>query len=126
LGRENSLNNIFIKLMEKCAKENRQISFEAILDKTNLPSEVVEKALLDCFQSGAAGGVLELRCPQCGKDLGEYKRLSEVPEKTICQICDTEVPRSFDYVELIVQPKTDHFFRTHKRSACEHVETCQR
>lgn len=111
-----SLTNTLGRLLErKYAGGNRRLYFSSILRETNLPSETVEKVLLQYFQSGVVEGTLELQCPECGKDLGEYRRLKDLPEETVCFVCDAKIPRSVDYVELVVHLKSSAFFRGHKR-----------
>ena len=115
MDQEKSLNNSLSRLLERAfLKGRRQLYFSTILRESNLPSELVEGTLFSFFQSGAVEGSLELRCPECGKDLGEYKKLSEMPQEVECYICDAKIPRSFDYVELVVHLKGDTFFREHR------------
>ena len=119
-----SLTNTLHRLLErKYAGGSRRLYFSSILRETNLPSETVEKVLLHYFQSGDVEGTLELQCPECGKDLGEYRRLRDLPEETECFVCGAKIPRSVDYVELVVHLKSNAFFRGRKRSHATSVRT---
>jgi predicted nucleic acid-binding Zn ribbon protein len=108
------------------AKGTTHLYFDSILRQLNLPSEQVELMLLDYFQSGAVEGTLELRCPECGKDLGRFKKLREIPAETTCYICGAIVPQSFSYVELVVHLKSGTFFRGDKHSSASNIRTCIR
>lgn len=115
MDQQTSLTSTLDKLFQRrIASGNRQMYFSSLLRQSNLPSEVVERALLGYFQSGAIDGTLELQCPECGKDLGEYRRMSEIPEETSCYVCDARIPRSVEYVELVLHLTKDSFFRRSK------------
>lgn len=116
MDQKQSLTNSLLKtLRREYARGCKQLYFDSIVRESKLPSETVEKLLIDQFQSGVVDGSLMLRCPECGQDLGMYKRLTEVPEESVCYVCEARIPRSFDYVDLLVNLRSDTFFRKWKR-----------
>lgn len=60
-------------------------------------------------------GKLEVRCPNCGKDLGIFDRLPQIPEKNVCEVCGQEFPKAMEYVEIVLEVKKG-FFRAQKES----------
>jgi len=75
-----------------------------------------EDFFLPLLKKGELEGKLEVRCPNCGKDVEIYDRVSQVPEEIECEICGSQFSKSMDYIEIILEV-TGKFFRDQRCSS---------
>lgn len=102
----NSLNDILRKF---CLEGKARFYFSEFVEEAKITTEQAEKFLIPLMGKGKIEGELELRCPNCGKDLGTFKRLPEIPDDNICPICNYSFCKSFDYIEIVLEVKDDFF-----------------
>ena len=79
-------------------------------EKAKMPIQDVEDFFIPLLKVGKVEGRLEIRCPQCGRDQGEFKKVSEIPDEITCEICQYEFPRGSESLEIVLEVK-DRFFR---------------
>jgi DNA-directed RNA polymerase subunit RPC12/RpoP len=75
----------------------------------------VEDYFIPLLGTNRIEGKLEVRCPNCGKDLGVFNRLPEIPENIVCEFCGHGFSRAMEYIEIVLEVKKE-FFRTQKES----------
>jgi ribosomal protein S27E len=80
------------------------------VQEANASIKDAEGFLIPLMREGKIKGKLEIRCPNCEKDLGTFGNLSEIPEEIECDICGYRFSRSLEYVEIILEV-TGEFFR---------------
>jgi ribosomal protein S27E len=114
----NSLNKLLKKF---CSEGKTRFYFSEFVEEGQVSVEEAEKFLIPLMGNGKIEGTLELRCPNCGKDLGIFKRVLEIPEENSCQICGYEFCRSTDYMEIVLEVNCD-FFRSEQCRSNTHPE----
>ena len=90
--------------------------FREIIENAHITMGEAEDSLLPLLEKNKLEGSLELRCPECGADLGIYEKYTEIQKQINCEICSYEFPLSDDYLEIILEVKGD-FFRSRKTSS---------
>jgi hypothetical protein len=98
------------KILRKfCLEGKARFYFSEFIEQGNVSVEEAEKFLIPLMGKGKIQGELELRCPNCGKDLGTFQRLPEIPQENICPICGHGFCKSFEYIEIVLEVKGDFF-----------------
>jgi predicted RNA-binding Zn-ribbon protein involved in translation (DUF1610 family) len=106
----NSLSELLTKF---CSEGKTRFYFSEFVEEGQVTVEEAEKFLMPLMGNGRIEGSLELRCPNCGKDIGIFKRIPEVPEENSCPICGYEFCRSTDYLEIVLEVKSEFFRSKH-------------
>jgi hypothetical protein len=67
-----------------------------IVEEAQVSVVDAEDYLLPLLGENRVEGSLELRCPDCGADLGNFKKYNDIPTEIECEICGHHFPRSED------------------------------
>lgn len=92
-----------------CAEGRNIFYLEELVDESKVPLNEVEDFLIPLLKKGTIEGRLEVRCPRCGRDQGFFKRLSEIPDRIVCDICRYEFLMSSEYVRIVLEVKGEFF-----------------
>lgn len=112
--RTSSSKNILDKALKKFCSEGKNIFYlDELVDEANVSLREAEDFLILLLKKGKIEGRLEVRCPICGRDQGEFKRLSEIPEEIVCEICQHDFHRAAEYIQIVLEVK-EEFFRDQK------------
>jgi len=103
------------KLKEFVSQGRKKFYLRDIIEEAHVSILDAEDFFIPLLKEDEIEGSLEVRCPNCGAELGIFKRYPEIPEELTCELCGTEFPRSPDYLEIILEIK-GKFFRTQKKS----------
>ncbi len=87
----------------------KSITFRELRKKADVSTEELEDFLLPLLGEGVIEGKLEVRCSNCGADLGSYSKYTDVPKENDCEICGHSNPFSDDYLEIVLEVKADFF-----------------
>jgi hypothetical protein len=88
----------------------KSITFRELRKKADVSTEELEDFLLPLLgEEGVIEGKLEVRCPNCGADLGSYSKYTDIPKKNDCEICGHSIPFSDNYLEIVLEVKGDFF-----------------
>ena len=110
------LKNSLSKTLARYSLEGKSPFYlSEFVQDTKVSVREAEDFFIPLLRSGEIAGKLEMRCPNCEKDIGTFEKLSEIPEKVTCEICGYEFSRSLEYVEIILEVK-GKFFRLQKSS----------
>ena len=95
-----------IKSVIQCKK---RIYFRELKKEANVSTEDLEDFLIPLLGEGKIEGKLEVRCPDCGADLGVFKKYTDVPKENDCEICGHSNSLSDNYLEILLEVKGDFF-----------------
>lgn len=85
-----------------------------LVEEAKVSMQEAEDFIIPLLRKNKLEGRLELRCPNCGKDLGIYNKISDIPEEIFCEICGHQFDKSLEYIEIILEIKKA-FFRHQKK-----------
>ena len=86
-----------------------------------IKAEEVDKTLKALVNMGYLTPIVEVRCPECGAHLGDFKQLTEIPEKIQCDECGhtfikrEELDSSYNLVFVTTEAGV-RFFREKSRN----------
>jgi len=84
-----------------------------ITEATHIPLGEIEDFLLPLLRENEIEGSLEVRCPNCGADMGSFKKYPEIPKEIYCELCGTASPIEDELLEVVLEVK-GKFFRIQK------------
>jgi hypothetical protein len=87
----------------------KSITFRELKTKADVSTEELEDFLLPLLSEEIIEGKLEVRCPNCGVDLGSYSKYTDIPKENDCEICGHSNPFSDNYLEIVLEVKGDFF-----------------
>jgi hypothetical protein len=90
--------------------------------EANIPLNQVEDLLIHLLKKDELEAKVEIKCPRCGRDQGEYERLSQIPEELTCDICQYEFPKQVEDFQIVLEAKEGFFRKAHKTSVVQTVE----
>ncbi len=90
-------------------QSKRKLYFRELSKEANVTTELLEDFLIPLLEEGKIEGKIELRCPDCGADLGRFDKYTDVPKETDCEYCGHTVPLSDNYLEILLEVKGDFF-----------------
>ena len=112
------LKNTLNKTLEKFFSEGKTrfyLSEFASEAKTSIHE--AENFIIPLLKEDELEGKLEVRCPNCGKDIEIYRRFIDIPDEIECEICGYRFHKSLEYIEIILEMKRKFFrARRHLRS----------
>ena len=114
--KESSRSTLRKKLEEFVSQGRNKFYLRDIVEEAHVSVLDAEDFFLPLLKENELEGSLEVRCPKCGAELGTYKRYPEIPEELTCELCETEFPKSTDYVEIVLEV-AGKFFRAQKSSS---------
>ncbi len=91
-------------------KGKQRIYFRELLKQANVSMQELEDFLIPLLGEGKIEGNLEIRCPDCGADIGSFKHYNDIPKENECEYCGHSFPASDDYLEILLEVK-GNFFR---------------
>lgn len=110
-------NSSLSKLLKQFLSEGKtRFYLSEFVDESNVPLSEVENYFIPFLGANKVEGKLEVRCPDCGKDLGIFARLPEIPEKIVCEFCGHEFAKATEYIEIVLEVKKE-FFRAQEESS---------
>ena len=110
------------KKIERFISQGRsRFYFREMVEEVHISVRDVEDFLVPLLEEGKFEGSLEMRCPDCGADLGTFKKFNEIPLEIECEICGHKFPRSDEYLNIVLEVK-DKFFRAQKTSSSPHTK----
>lgn len=98
-------------LKKYAAQGKRTFELRSLFRDVGTDPKILERVILQYFLSGKISARLQPRCPDCGKDLGAFDRLSQVPEELHCEVCGATFPRDLEYLDVICTVTGIDFFR---------------
>ncbi len=98
-----------INRIKTIIESKHRIYFRELLQEANVSSEVLEDFLIPLLGEGKIEGKLEVRCPDCGADLGSFKKYTDIPKENDCEICGNSISLSDDYLEILLEVKGEFF-----------------
>lgn len=100
-----------IKKLEEFLSQGRsKFYLRDIVEEAHVSLLDAEDFFIPLLKENEVEGSLEVRCPKCGAELGTFQRYPEIPERLTCELCETEFPRSSDYMEIVLEV-VGKFFR---------------
>ena len=102
------------KLEEFLAQGKNKFYLRDVIEETRIPLVDIEDFFLPLLREDGIEGSLEVRCPNCGADLGSFKKYPEIPQELCCELCGTEFPRADEYLEIVLEIK-GKFFRAQEK-----------
>ena len=106
------------KLLRKFCREGKtRFYLSEFAEESNRPINEVEDYFIPLLGAGNIEGKLEVRCPNCGKDIGLFNRLSEIPENITCEFCGHNFSKAMEYIEMVLEIK-ERFFRDQESLSC--------
>jgi hypothetical protein len=87
----------------------KEIHFRELKKKADVSTEELEDFLLPLLGEGMIDAKLELRCPNCGADLGSFTKYTDIPKENNCETCGHSNPFSDSYLEIVLEVKGDFF-----------------
>jgi predicted nucleic acid-binding Zn ribbon protein len=113
------LNSSLSKLLKRFISEGKtRFYLSEFVEESNVPLSEVENYFVPLLGTNKIEGKLEVRCPNCGKDLGIFNRLPEIPESIVCEFCGYEFSKAMEYVEIVLEVKKG-FFRVQEESCAD-------
>jgi len=103
------------KLKEFLSQGRNKFYLRDFVEHANVSLLEAEDFFVPLLKQNEIEGSLEVRCPNCGAELGTYKKYLDVPEETTCEFCGEELPKSSDFLEIVLEVK-GKFFRTREGS----------
>jgi len=98
------------KTLERFVKEGKtRFYLNEFVEDANITTRQAEDFFLPLLRKSKLEGELEVRCPNCGKDIGIYDKMSQIPEQIECEICGCSFGRSSEYIEIILEVKGEFF-----------------
>ena len=79
------------------------------MSEANVSTQDLENFLIPLLGEGKIEGTLEIRCPDCGADLGSFKQYNDIPKENDCECCGNSFPISGDYLEILLEVTGDFF-----------------
>ncbi|RLI42250.1 hypothetical protein DRO69_10600 [Candidatus Bathyarchaeota archaeon] len=135
-NQKKSSRSILVRKVEEFLSQGRnKFYLREIVEEAHVSLIDAENFFLPLLKEHEVKGFLEVRCPTCEAELGTYKRYPEIPEELFCEFCETEFPRSSEYVEIVLEV-VGKFFRatkdfstfnskkTHKNGNEQIIERC--
>lgn len=107
-----SLNKI---LKRFCSEGKTRFYLSEFVNEAKISIKEAEDFFIPLLGVGKIEGKLEVRCPNCGKDLGIFNRVYQIPERIVCEFCGEEFTRELEYIEIILEVK-EGFFRSEKET----------
>jgi hypothetical protein len=86
-----------------------RIYFREILKEAKVSTQDLEDFLIPLLEEGKIEGSLEVHCPDCGADIGCFKKYKDIPKENECEYCGHSFPVSDDYLEILLEVKGDFF-----------------
>jgi predicted nucleic acid-binding Zn ribbon protein len=112
------LTNSLDRILRKFSREGKtRFYLSEFVEESNCPTNEVEDYLIPLLGAGNIEGKLELRCPNCGKDIGLFNRFSEIPESIACESCGQKFAKAMEFVEIVLEIKKP-FFRDQESTVC--------
>ncbi len=87
----------------------KEIYFRELKKKADVSTEELEDFLLPLLGEGTIIAKLELRCPNCGAELGSFTKYTDIPKTNNCEACGHTNPFSDNYLEIVLEVKGDFF-----------------
>lgn len=112
-----SRNSLAKKLKEFLSQGRNKFYLRDIVEEAHVSLLDAEDFFIPLLKENELEGSLEVRCPNCGAELGTFKRYPEIPEELTCELCQTDFPRSSDFVEIILEVIGKKFFRAQEISS---------
>jgi ribosomal protein S27E len=107
-----SLKATLDEILRKYAAEGkRTFDLRSLFQDVGGNIKTLESTVIPYLLSGKMSARLKVRCPECGKDLGEFERISQIPDELQCQACGTTFPRETEYLDVICTLADIGFFR---------------
>lgn len=111
---KDSLKTILSDVLKKfCIEGKSRFTLNEYVEEANVTTQQAEDFFVPLLKKGEFEGKIEIRCPFCGKDVGLYDRVSQVPEQIECEICNHNFSKSVEYFEIVLEVK-EKFFRDQK------------
>jgi len=98
-------------LRKYAAQGKRTFDLRSLFQDVGGNFKTLESTLIPYLLDGKMSARLQVRCPECGKDLGEFERISQIPDELECQACGTTFPRETEYLDVICTLSDIGFFR---------------
>ncbi len=105
------------KIEDFISQGKNRFYFREIVEEAKVPVNEAEDYLIPLLGENKIEGSLELHCPDCGADLGSFKKYDQIPMEITCEICGHSFPKSEDYMEIVLEVKGD-FFRDRTAASC--------
>jgi DNA-directed RNA polymerase subunit RPC12/RpoP len=103
---KSSLNNL---LEQFISKGRTRFYLSEFAEESDCPIKEVEDYFIPLMGAGEIEGKLELRCPNCGKDFGLFRRTSDIPKSITCEFCGHKFTSSMEYTEIVLELKKPFF-----------------
>lgn len=120
---KNSLTSLSDIIKKLCSQGRNPFYLEDLVNEANIPLNQVEDLLVQLLKKDELEAKVEVKCPRCGRDQGEYERLSQIPEELSCDICQYEFPKQVEDFQIVLEVKESFFRKAHKVSVVQIVET---
>lgn len=109
-------NNFLNKTLKRFYSEGKtRFYLSEFVDEAKVSVREAEDFFIPLMGVGKIEGKLEVRCPNCGKDLGVFDKLPEIPEKIVCEYCGQQFSKALEYIEIVLEVQKG-FFRAQKES----------
>jgi hypothetical protein len=90
-------------------KGKTRFSVSEFADESKCSIEEIEDFFIPLMGVGKIEGKIELVCPNCGKDLGLFSKLFEIPQNITCSFCGYEFTKAEEYLEIVLEIKKPFF-----------------
>ena len=114
--KESSRNSLRKKVEEFLSEGRSKFYLRDIVEEANVSLLDAEDFFIPLLKENELEGSLEVKCPNCGAELGTFKRYPEIPEELTCELCQADFPRSSDFMEIILEVTGKNFFRAQEIS----------
>jgi DNA-directed RNA polymerase subunit RPC12/RpoP len=82
--------------------------------ESGVPLHEAENFFIPLLKENELEGKLEVRCPNCGAELGLYKTYPDVPKNLYCEFCGAEFSSQPEDLEIVLEV-TGKFFRAQRK-----------
>jgi hypothetical protein len=102
---------ILNKTIKKFSSEGKNIFYlEDLIREAGITEKQAEESLIYLLRKNSLEGRVEVICPRCGRDQGQYERFSQIPSELTCEICQYEFPAQIEAFQVVLEVK-EEFFR---------------
>jgi DNA-directed RNA polymerase subunit RPC12/RpoP len=115
--------NILSDLLKQYYHEGKtRFYVSEFAEESKCSIEEIEDFFIPLMGVGKIEGKIELICPNCGKDLGLFGKISEIPQNVSCGYCGHEFTKSEEYFEVVLEIKTPFFRPEEGLTSCQNTE----
>lgn len=99
---ETDIEKIEIYFSSLIGSAKTSITVSKVVEATNIPANLVIKALTKCKENGLLDVAYSIRCPNCEMLIKKVPTLAEIPHEPFkCYNCEEEVEIQHEFIEVI-------------------------